>query len=68
MAIHQVENISKVDPTKYMDGDLFIGKRSSAILLNGKLETIMTRNEVKKLIQSEIRKVKKDVQKTEISE
>jgi hypothetical protein len=60
MTVHKVENLSKVDPTRYIEGDLFISKRSAAFLLNGKLEPIVTRSDVKKMIQSELKKVVKE--------
>ncbi len=67
MTVHKVKSLNKVDPTRYMEGDLFITKQSGALLLNGKIEPIVTRSEVKKMIQTEIRKVKKDVQETKVS-
>lgn len=57
MAVHKVKNLSKVDPTMYMEGDLFISERSSALLLNGKLEPIVKQSDLKNYVK------KKDVQK-----
>lgn len=59
MAVHKVENLSKVDPTRYFEGDLFISKQGAALLLNGKLETIMKRTDIRKMIRDEIRKERK---------
>lgn len=61
MAVHKVENLSKVDTTRYVEGDLFISKRSAALLLNGKLEPIVRKNDVQKMIDYAIKKVKEDV-------
>ena len=55
MAVHKVENLNKVNATKYIEGDIFITKSSVAILANGKLKTIsfnrgLTKSEVQKMI------------------
>lgn len=64
MAVHKVENLSKVDPSRYIEGDLFISKRSAALLLNGKIEPIVKqsdlkgyvkRNDVQKMIEKAIK-------------
>lgn len=57
MAIHKVENLSKVDPTRYIEGDIFLAKKTAAMLLNGKLEPIITQSDLKKYVK------KSDVQK-----
>lgn len=56
----RVLNFTKVDPSKYIEGDLFLTKKTIGILNNGKIETLMTKSEVEKMIQKELKKVKKD--------
>ena len=61
MAIHKVDNLTKVNATKYIEGDIFITKSSVAILANGKLKPIsfnkgLTKKEVQKMIDDSIKK------------
>lgn len=57
----QVKSLSKIDPSKYSEGDVFLTDRSVAILQGGKVETLVKQSDIKKIIQNEIKKaVKKD--------
>ena len=60
MRVVRVRAISIVDPTRYTEGDVFITSKTINILANGKIEKLMTESDVKKLIQKEMKKVKKD--------
>ena len=60
MATHKVTSLSKVDPTRYIEGDLFLTKRSIGILHNGKIETLVTQSEVKKEIKEIVKKELKE--------
>jgi len=60
MKITKVTSLSKVDVTRYVEGDLFMTSQSIGILHNGKIEPLMTKSDVEKLIQKELKKVKKN--------
>ena len=60
MRVVKVRTVSIVDPTRYTEGDVFITSKTINILANGKIEKLMTESDVKKLIQKEMKKVKKD--------
>jgi len=51
MAIHKVESLTKVDPTRYIEGDIFLTKKGAAMLLNGKLETIIKQSDLKNYVK-----------------
>ena len=53
----KVKSLSKVDPSKYIEGDLFLTDRTIAILQGGKLETLVKQSDVKKLVRDELKKV-----------
>ena len=57
MAVYKVENLTKVNPTRYIEGDLFITKKSAALLLNGKIEPIIKQSDLKGYVK------RNDVQK-----
>lgn len=61
---YKVDNLNKVDPSKYIEGDVFITNRSAGILINGSIKTLSTstpnlrnyvkKDEVKKMISEAI--------------
>ena len=58
---YEVENLQKVDTTKYKNGDIFISNRSGAILINGKIRPFnnsqgLKKSDVKKMIDEAIKK------------
>ena len=53
----KVKSLSKVDPTKYVEGDLFLTDRSIAILQGGKVETLVKQSDIKKIVRDELKKV-----------
>ena len=55
----KVKSLSKVDPSKYIEGDLFLTDRTVAILQGGKVETLVKQSDVKKLVRDEVKKVTK---------
>lgn len=64
MSVYKVENLKKVDPTRYIEGDLFITKQSVAVLTNGQVEPLVKqsdlkgyvkKNEVKKMIEKAVK-------------
>lgn len=56
----KVSNLSKIDPTKYSEGSIFITDKSVAILHGGKVETLVKQSDVRKIVRDELKKVKKD--------
>lgn len=54
----KVSNLSKIDPTKYSEGSLFITDKSVAILHGGKVETLVKQSDVRKIVRDELKKVK----------
>lgn len=57
----KVNSLSKINPSKYIEGDLFLTDRSIAILQGGKVETLVKQTDIKKIVQNELKKaVKKD--------
>lgn len=64
MAIHKVKNLSKVDQTRYIEGDLFITEQSAALLLNGKIEPIVKQSDLKHYVKrNDVRKMINDAMK-----
>ena len=59
MDIQKVNQLSKVDTTKYKEGTVFLTSQSIAILHNGKVEPLVKQSQVKKLIQDEVKKAVK---------
>lgn len=58
MAVYEVENFHKIDPARYREGDLFITKKTAALLLNGKMEPIVKQSDLKNYVKkSEIQKL-----------
>ena len=55
----KVSNLSKIDPTKYSEGSLFITDKSVAILHGGKVETLIKQSDVRKIVRDELKKVNK---------
>lgn len=53
-------SVSKIDPSKYSEGDLFLTDKSVAILQNGKVETLVKQSDIKKIIRDELKKVNKN--------
>ena len=60
MNVFQVENMSKVNVSRYIEGDLFITKQRVGILHNGKVETLVKQTDVRKMVREEVKKVLKD--------
>ena len=60
MDIQKVNQLSKIDTTKYKEGTLFMTSQSIALLHNGKVEPLVKQSQIKKLIQDEVKKVLKD--------
>lgn len=56
----KVSNLSKIDPTKYIEGSIFITDKNVAILHGGKVETLVKQSDVRKIVRDELKKVKKD--------
>lgn len=56
----KVSNLSKIDPTKYSEGSLFITDKSVAILHGGKVETLVKQSDVRKIVRDEVKKVSKN--------
>ena len=59
---YEVENLNKVDTTKYKNGDIFITGRSGGILINGTIRpfnnsTGLKKSDVQKMIDEAIKKV-----------
>ena len=63
--IYTVDNIQNVKTTHYKEGDLFLTKNTIALLHNGKIETLVKKSEVKKLIKDEVEKQMKQVMQHE---
>ena len=45
---YKVNNLSKVDPRFYVEGDHFLTDRSVAILTNGKIKNILGNEQIEK--------------------
>ena len=60
MNMYQVENMSKVNVSRYIEGDLFITKQRVGILHNGKIESLVKQSDVRKIVREELKKVKTD--------
>lgn len=58
----KVINLSKIDPTKYSEGSIFITDKSVAILHGGKVETLVKQSDVRKIVRDELKKVKQNGQ------
>lgn len=59
---YEVENLQKIDTTKYKNGDIFITGRSGGILINGTIRpfnnsTGLKKSDVQKMIDEAIKKV-----------
>lgn len=52
----KVKSLSKVDTTKFKEGTFFTTSRTNGILLNGKIEPLLTKADVKKMINDSIKK------------
>ena len=57
MRLFKVSSLSKVDTTKYREGDFFITDKSVSILVNGKIETLVKQSDIRKIVRDEIKKV-----------
>ena len=57
MKVIQVNNLKKVDVTRYKEGDIFISEKEKAILHQGKLDPLVSQSDLKGYVK------KKDVQK-----
>lgn len=63
---YKVTNLTRVDTTKYVEGDIFLTGRSVGILVNGQIKTFaasppnlknyVKKEDVKKMIQEELEK------------
>ena len=60
MNVYQVENMSKVNVSRYIEGDVFMTKQRIGILHNGKIETLVKQSDVRKIVREELKKVKTD--------
>ena len=58
--LYKVTSLSKVDKTRYKEGDIFMTSQSIAILHNGKMETLVKQSDVRKLVRDELKKVTKN--------
>jgi len=56
----QVNSLSKIDPSKYIEGDFFLTSQRVAILTNGKVEPLVKQSDIRKIVRDEWKKVKKD--------
>lgn len=57
---YRVRNLSKIDVTRYKDGDIFLTNRTIGILNNGKIEPLnknngLTKKQVKQMIQEVVK-------------
>lgn len=59
--VYTVDNIQNVNTTHYKEGDLFLTKNTIAVLHNGKIEALVKKSDVKKLIKDEVTKQMKQV-------
>lgn len=57
MKVLKVNDLKKVDPTRYLEGDVFLTGRSIGILHNGKIEPMVKQSDLKEYVK------KKDVAK-----
>ena len=62
---YKVDNLSKIDTTRYVEGNLFLTDRSVGILLNGKIRPFFStpnmrnyvkKNDVQKMIEEYLNK------------
>ena len=60
MNVYQVENMSKVNVSRYIEGDVFMTKQRIGILHNGKIESLVKQSDVRKIVREELKKVKTD--------
>ena len=60
MNVYQVENMSKVNVSRYIEGDVFMTKQRVGILHNGKIESLVKQSDVRKIVREELKKVKTD--------
>lgn len=59
--VYKVDNIQNVNTTHYKEGDVFLTKNTIALLHNGKIEALVKKSDVKKLIKDEVEKQMKQV-------
>lgn len=59
--VYTVDNIQNVNTTHYKEGDLFLTKNTIALIQNGKMEALVKKSDVKKLIKDEVEKQMKQV-------
>lgn len=59
MSVIKVNQLSKINTTKYKEGTLFMTNQSIAIVHNGKVETLVKQSQVKKMIKDEVKKAVK---------
>ena len=52
-----VTRFQDIDTTKYKEGNLFSNGRQYAMLQNGKVEPLLTRKDVHKMIDDKLKKV-----------
>lgn len=57
MKVLQVNNLEKVDPARYIEGDLFLTEEKIGILHKGKIEPMVKQSDLKEYVK------KKDVAK-----
>ena len=55
--VFQVNNLNKVDTSRYIEGDLFLSEQKAGILHNGKIDPIIKQSDLKGYVK------KSDVQK-----
>lgn len=55
-----VNRFQDIDTTKYKEGDLFSNGRQFALLQHGKVEPLLTRKDVNKMIDDKLKKVRAD--------
>lgn len=69
MKVLRVNDLKKVDPTRYLEGDVFLTSKSIGVLHNGKIEQMVKQSDLKeyvkkkdvvKLIEDTMKKVKTD--------
>lgn len=59
MSVIKVNQLSKINTTKYKEGTLFMTNQSIGIVHNGKVETLVKQSQVKKMIKDEVKKAVK---------
>ena len=59
MTVYPVKNLSKINKQFYKDGDIFYTKNSTAILINNKMETLLKKSDVEKMIEKVVKENEK---------